>query len=120
MPGVARPLHRSSSGSEVREDGSWLDRLQQGTISALGCPCRQCGRVPDATRRRNWQRQNRLKWRHFIPALTFRRRDAVDGLPVLELGGMNGISSMILETVSARTPRRLARKSANVTSAADE
>jgi len=58
----------------AREDHTWFDHLAAGNKLGSRSPAPLTGgwrrRVPAGLRRRCWQRHNRLKWRHFIPALT--------------------------------------------------
>ena len=62
----------------AREGGLWVDfpgrketRLSQSAFTIFGeWGWRRC--VPAGRQRRSWQRQNRLNWRHSIPALTNR------------------------------------------------
>ena len=58
----------------AREDHTWFDHLaagnKLGSMSPAPLPGGWRRRVPAGHRRRCWQRQNWLKWRHFIPALT--------------------------------------------------
>jgi hypothetical protein len=58
----------------AREDHIWFDRRTAGNKLSPRSRAPLAGgwrrRVPAGRRRRSWQRQKRLKWRHFIPALT--------------------------------------------------
>jgi hypothetical protein len=58
----------------AREDHTWFDHRAAAKNSARGrrhsSPAAGAVVCLRAFERRWWQRQNRLKWRHFIPALT--------------------------------------------------